>query len=80
MRRFQLCLVPMLLQVQVPVVQKVQKTVEVPQIQYEDQVVQVPVQKQAGALLIACCQSDNEAQQPKWLPKLHPLRFFVHSQ
>ena len=36
------------LQVHVPVVQKVQKTVEVPQVQYEDQVVQVPVQTQAG--------------------------------
>ena len=43
------------LQVQVPVVQKVQKTVEVPQVQYEDQVVQVPIQTQARALRIAHC-------------------------
>ena len=34
--------------VQVPMIQKVQKTVEVPQVQYEDQIVHVPVQKQAG--------------------------------
>ena len=45
----------MRLQVQVPVVQKVQKTVKVPQVQYEDQVVQVPIQTQAGVLLIAGC-------------------------
>ena len=40
-------------QVHVPVVQKVQKTVEVPQVQYEDQVVQVPIQTQARLCIAA---------------------------
>ena len=45
-------------------VQKVQVPVEVPQIQYEDQVVQVPIQKQAqlgseGSLFLWCWRLQN---------------------
>merc|ERR1719498_1575908 len=38
--------IPVQKQRQVPMIQKVQKTVEVPQIQYIDKIVDVPVQKQ----------------------------------
>ena len=42
----------MVKQVHVPNIQKVQKTVKVPQIQYEDQIVEVPVQKQVNVPMI----------------------------
>lgn len=42
----------MVKQVHVPTIQKVQKTVKVPQIQYEDQIVEVPVQKQVNVPMI----------------------------
>ena len=42
----------MVKQVHVPTIQKVQKTGKVPQIQYEDQIVEVPVQKQVNVPVI----------------------------
>ena len=39
-------------QVHVPTIQMVQKTVKVPQIQYEDQIGEVPVQKQVNVPII----------------------------
>ena len=39
-------------QVHVPTIQMVQKTVKVPQIQYEDQIVEVPLQKQVNVPVI----------------------------
>ena len=39
--------VPVVVQSQVPVIQKMQKTVEVPQVQFIDKVIDVPMQRQA---------------------------------
>ena len=39
--------VPVVVQSQVPVIEKLQKTVEVPQVQFIDKVIDVPMQRQA---------------------------------
>ena len=39
--------VPVVVQSQVPVIQKMQKTVEVPQVQFTDKVIDVPMHRQA---------------------------------
>ena len=39
--------VPVVVQSQVPVIQKMQKTAEVPQVQFIDKVIDVPMQRQA---------------------------------
>jgi hypothetical protein len=48
-------------QVQVPVIQKVQKVVEVPQIEIEEQIVEVPVQKHVHIPMIQKVQKIVEA-------------------
>jgi hypothetical protein len=56
----------MVKQVHVPTIQKVQKTVKVPQIQYEDQIVEVPVQKQVNVPMI-----EKVSGQTFWLALFH---------
>lgn len=56
----------MVKQVHVPTIQKVQKTVKVPQIQYEDQIVEVPVQKQVNVPMI-----EKVSGQRCWLALFH---------
>lgn len=53
-------------EVHVPMVQKVQKSIEVPQLQYEDQVVEVPVTKQVHVPLVETVQKSVEVPQVQY--------------
>jgi hypothetical protein len=55
--------VPIQTQVQVPIIQTVQKAVDVPQIEYEDQVVEVPIQKQVQVPVVQKVQKHIEVPQ-----------------
>ena len=66
-------------EVHVPHVQTVQKTVEVPQVQYEDQVVHVPVQKHVHVPMVQTVQKSVEVPQVEPLVRSDRTSFGAHT-
>merc|ERR1712066_778885 len=62
--------VPVVKQRQVPSIQKIQKTVEVPQVQYVDRIVDVPVVKQRQVPAIQKLQKTVEVPQVQYIDRV----------